>query len=195
MCRRGSQYDQSGMVDIGIWHRCETSIWIVICRGRIREEHHSVVAEHCITRCRMTSIKPSRLAIGGCISSNNPMSQPSRRSTWASFGTIARAAGVSIGSPVATKSFCISTTIIAVFAGSIALICIVRSPVDDSEIRIRRGSTLVFFCVRPEPDPGPFLCPWSPGPGKVPSTNCRHRSGSQSASGSRTRDYSSRRNR
>src|SRR5215469_18625883 len=56
MCRRGSQYDQSGMVDVGIWHRSETSIWIVICRGRIRKEHHSVVAEHCITRRRMTAV-------------------------------------------------------------------------------------------------------------------------------------------
>ena len=31
---------------------------------------------------------------------------------------MARAAGVSIGAPAATKSFCISTTIIAVLAGS-----------------------------------------------------------------------------
>jgi hypothetical protein len=45
----------------------------------------------------------------------------------ASFGTMARAAGVSIGAPAATKSFCISTTIIAVFAGSVASTRIVKS--------------------------------------------------------------------
>src|SRR4051812_17320605 len=41
---------------------------------------------------------------------------------------MARAAGVSIGAPAATKSFCISTTIIAVLAGLISLICILRRP-------------------------------------------------------------------
>src|SRR4051812_25076242 len=40
---------------------------------------------------------------------------------------MARAAGVSIGAPAATKSFCISTTIIAVLAALIASICIVQS--------------------------------------------------------------------
>src|SRR5206468_7645290 len=37
----------------------------------------------------------------------------------ASLGTISRAAGVSIAAPDATKSFCMSTTIIAVLFGSI----------------------------------------------------------------------------
>src|SRR5215467_8223473 len=41
----------------------------------------------------------------------------------ASLGTMARAAGVSIAAPAATKSFCISTTIMAVFCASITLIC------------------------------------------------------------------------
>src|SRR5438876_8134385 len=42
----------------------------------------------------------------------------------ASLGTTARAAGVSIAAPEATKSFCMSTTIMAVFFGSIPSICI-----------------------------------------------------------------------
>src|SRR6202040_9378 len=42
-----------------------------------------------------------------------------------SLGTTARAAGVSIAAPEATKSFCMSTTIIAVFVGSIASICMI----------------------------------------------------------------------
>jgi hypothetical protein len=41
----------------------------------------------------------------------------------ASLGTTARAAGVSIAAPAATKSFCISTTIMAVFFASITSIC------------------------------------------------------------------------
>src|SRR6266478_5869076 len=43
----------------------------------------------------------------------------------ASLGTTARAAGVSNAAPEATKSFCMSTTIIAVFFGSITSICII----------------------------------------------------------------------
>src|SRR6266571_9314991 len=42
----------------------------------------------------------------------------------ASLGTTARAAGVSIAAPDATKSFCMSTTIIAVLWGSITSMCI-----------------------------------------------------------------------
>src|SRR5437899_12271463 len=42
----------------------------------------------------------------------------------ASLGTTARAAGVSIAAHDATKSFCMSTTIIAVFFGSITSMCI-----------------------------------------------------------------------
>jgi hypothetical protein len=41
---------------------------------------------------------------------------------------MARAAGVSIGAPAATKSFCMSTTIMAAFAGSIVSTRIVASP-------------------------------------------------------------------
>ncbi|MCO6416217.1 hypothetical protein JYK14_08550 [Siccirubricoccus sp. KC 17139] len=41
----------------------------------------------------------------------------------ASRGTMARAAGVSMGAPSATKSFCMSTTIIAAILGSIVSIC------------------------------------------------------------------------
>ena len=44
------------MVNLSIRHWAKTSIGIVICRGRIGKEHHSVVAEHCITRRRMTAV-------------------------------------------------------------------------------------------------------------------------------------------
>src|SRR5712691_10779980 len=47
----------------------------------------------------------------------------------ASLGTISRAAGVSIAAPDATKSFCMSMTIIAVFVGSITSICMASSEV------------------------------------------------------------------
>jgi hypothetical protein len=45
-----------------------------------------------------------------------------------SFGTMARAADTSIGAPLATKSFCLSTTIMAVFTGSMVSISIVLPP-------------------------------------------------------------------
>src|SRR6266446_3823012 len=53
---RGSEYDKGRVVNVAIRHGSEASIWIVVCRGRIGKEHHSVVAEHCITRRRMTAI-------------------------------------------------------------------------------------------------------------------------------------------
>src|SRR5215813_619522 len=46
----------------------------------------------------------------------------------ASLGTMARAAGVSIAAPDATKSFCISTTIMAVFFTSITSTCMTCLP-------------------------------------------------------------------
>src|SRR5215831_7461265 len=56
MRRRGGQYDQSGVVNVGIRHWSEASIGVVVCRRCIGKEHHSVIAEHCIPRRRMTAI-------------------------------------------------------------------------------------------------------------------------------------------
>src|SRR3954470_13535255 len=53
---RGSEYDQGRMVNVGVRQGSEASIWIVVCRRRIRKEYYSVVAKHCIARCCMTAI-------------------------------------------------------------------------------------------------------------------------------------------
>src|SRR5215813_4240147 len=53
---RGSEYDQGRKVNVGVRQGTEASIWIVVCRRRIRKKYHSVVAKHCIARCRMTAI-------------------------------------------------------------------------------------------------------------------------------------------
>jgi hypothetical protein len=44
------------MVNVGVRQGSEASIWIVVCRRRVRKEYHAVVAKHCIARCRMTAI-------------------------------------------------------------------------------------------------------------------------------------------
>lgn len=62
---------------------------------------------------------------------------------------MARAAGVSIGAPVATKSFCMSTTIIAVLAGSISLICILGYPLHVG--RADRGEAVVLWAIADSP--------------------------------------------
>ena len=44
------------VVNVAVRHRPEASIRIVVGRRRIREEHHAIVAEHGITRRRVTAI-------------------------------------------------------------------------------------------------------------------------------------------
>src|SRR5271168_4151841 len=56
MRRRSSEYDQGRMVNVGVPHRAEASVWIVVCCRRIREEDHSVISEHCIARSSVTAI-------------------------------------------------------------------------------------------------------------------------------------------
>jgi hypothetical protein len=56
MGSRSSEYHESRMVNIGVRHRPEASIRIIVRRRRVREEHYAVVAEHRITRRGMAAI-------------------------------------------------------------------------------------------------------------------------------------------
>src|SRR5207249_10658818 len=57
----------------------------------------------------------------------------------ASWGTTRRAAGVSIAAPDATKSFYMSTTIIAVFFGSITSMCIASLQIYQANMKAGRN--------------------------------------------------------
>src|SRR5882757_2732377 len=70
MRRRGGEYDQSGVVNLGIWHRSEASIRIIVCRRRIGKEYYPVVEEHRIPRGRKAAI------FCGCPGDDNRIDTP-----------------------------------------------------------------------------------------------------------------------